>query len=180
MPPHLPPTLIFRKKRKGKRFIFECQHQELLKLCTACSESFQQTSNTKTCLFPLFELFFQFFFFLSCTVLISVFFTDSKNSQFCSLSLLSLFLSLSFSLDSLAHVIYRQASSFISLFFLTSSACLSCQTNTDTATSESLVFVNVLALMRQMPAEQGNGSATPGKDLNRGEREELKTLSHLI
>lgn len=67
-------------------------------------ESFQVTLSSFSFLSCSVVWFFFLFFFFQLTTLVRSFST-------CSL-------------------VYRQASSFISLFFLTSSACLSCQTNT--------------------------------------------------
>lgn len=67
-----PYPLSFRK-----RIFFGFQHQASAKLCTACSELLEHTSNMKK-LSPLFELLLGFF--LSWTVLIPLFFLPTRKT----------------------------------------------------------------------------------------------------
>lgn len=110
--------------------------------------------------FPCVQVASEFFFsFLHCFDFPFFFFlTTSKNSQSC---LFSFFLPGSTRLPAgfLLHLLVLPH--FFRVFVLPDK-------HRDIATLESLAFMNILALMREMPGEQGIGAATVHKDLNRG------------
>ena len=139
MPPHPPPhPLSFRKKATS---FLNFNIKSLAKLCTACSESLQHTSNMKTRLSLFVRVALEFFFLISCTVLIFFFFF------FYRLVKLPVLIFLFFS--SSPPLIYRQGlllhllvlPHFFRVFVLPDK-------HRDVATSEALAFMNILALMR--------------------------------
>lgn len=122
------PTLPTFLQKKRKRFLFEFQHQELLSCLYSLFRIITAYIKYGNTAFPCVQVASEFFFsFLHCFDFPFFFFLPPQKtpSPACSLS------------SCLAPLVYRQASSFISLFFLTSSACLSCQTNTETQQHQS-------------------------------------------